>query len=321
MRKPITQDTVSQAIRSDWKTEDPTHIGQIDTELLATVYDDLNRKLHPFPEHQVFVANEEGGMYNQVHLRKPAPGLYQNKSDEPDLIIDKENLSPALMSGAVLLAVHLPVHNLLQVDMEHCEKRGYAGVRRLTRHMHMGKEHHLILRRLGDLYRQRSERSKERGDKGEGLMSDRQGTDAARSVGEDEIKEFRAVLADDPDRVYSLTASLAAEDRQHYGFPPHIEHSAGVTAMLLLEDQSGYFPLYDALECVNGLGFKDPPIIVEALRADGSVHSRWEFTAFEFDQGVLKDGESYPTYYLGEKKEIEQDAGSQERPEPSSWER
>ena len=133
MRKPITQDTVSQAIRSDWKTEDPTHIGQIDTELLATVYDDLKRKLHPFPEHQVFVANEEGDMYNQVHLRKPAPGLYQDKSDHPDLIIDKENLSPALMSGAVLLAVHLPVHNLLQVDMESVEKRGYAGVRRLTR--------------------------------------------------------------------------------------------------------------------------------------------------------------------------------------------
>ena len=321
MTKPITHDTVSQAIRADWKTEDPTHIGQIDTELLATVYDDLNRKRHPFPAHLVFVANEEGSRYNQVHLRKPPPGLYQDKSDRPDLIIDKENLSPALMNGAVLLAVNLPVYNLLQVDMAHVEKRGYAGVQSLTRHMHMGKEHHMILRRLGDLYRQRSERSKEKGDKGEGLISDRLGTDASRSMGEDEIKEFRAVVADDPNRVYSLTASLAAEDREYYGFPPHTEYSAGVTAMLLLEDQSRYFPCYDALECVNGLGFEDPPIIVEALRADGSVHSRWEFTAFEFDQGIVKDGESYPTYYLGEKKELDQLPGSQEKPKPAGWER
>jgi len=134
------------------------------------------------------------------------------------------------------------------------------------------------------------------------LVSDRKGTNANRSVDEDQIVEFRAVVTEDHDRSFTLPASVAHEDREYHGFPEHTEFSAGVTAMRLLEEQSSYFPLYDALECVNGYDWTDPPIVVEATRADGSVHLRYEFTAFEFDRAVLEDGESYPTYYLGEKE-------------------
>ena len=143
------------------------------------------------------------------------------------------------------------------------------------------------------------------GEKSGDLISDRSGPNAARSVEEDQIIKFRAVVAEDPDRAVLLSADVAHKDREHYGFPEHTEFSAGVTAMHLLESQSKYFPLHDALECVNGYHWEDPPIVVEALRADGSVHSRWEFTTFEFDRGVLEDGESYPTYYLGEKSPVE----------------
>lgn len=141
-----------------------------------------------------------------------------------------------------------------------------------------------------------------------GLISDRTGTDAARSVDEDQIVKFRAVVAEAPDREYTLPANVAIEDRVYYDYPPTTECAAGITAMRLLKDQSRYFPGYDGLECVNGLDWEDPPIVVEALRADGSVHSRWEFTAFEFDRGILdEEGASYPTYYLGEKEELERE--------------
>ncbi|MCY3630485.1 MAG: hypothetical protein OXG94_10805 [Bacteroidetes bacterium] len=158
---------------------------------------------------------------------------------------------------------------------------------------------------LHEAYRDElNETAKEKGE----LVSDRPDPNASRSVEEDQIVEFKARVAEDPDRMYSLPADTAHDDREHYGFPAHTEFSAGVTAMRLLEDQSRYFPLHDALECVNGYDWVKPPIVVEALRADGSVHSRWEFTTFEFDRATLEDGQSYPTYYLGEKEPREIDS-------------
>ena len=119
------------------------------------------------------------------------------------------------------------------------------------------------------------------------------------------VVSYRAFVSEDPERCVEPTASVVHHDRAYYEFPEHAEFDAGIAAMRLLKNQSRYFPLYDSLECVNGLGWEDPPIVVEALRQDGSVESTWLFTAFEFDRGRLEDGEPYPTFFLGE-REIEE---------------
>ncbi|MXZ58147.1 MAG: hypothetical protein F4Z16_06655 [Rhodothermaceae bacterium] len=140
------------------------------------------------------------------------------------------------------------------------------------------------------------------------LIPGRPGPNASRSVEEDQIVTFKARVADCPKRWWSLPARDAHEDREYYGFPPHPVFSAGVTAMRLLENQGDYFPCHDSLECVNDSDCGDPPIIVEALRADGSLHSQWEFITFEFDRTTLENGQAYPTYYLGEKDPREIDS-------------
>lgn len=401
MIQTLTPDDVVRGVTQN-HLEDEAHIGAIDAELLRRVFTDLSDCIHT--QYNVFAANEIGGKLNQITLRKPAPEVFQDSSELPDTIIPREQLSPCLMHGDLLLVTHLPIPNLAQIDMECLDEKGYAGVRKLTPHAHRIGDCSMIVQHLETVYNKKKDRGKDgqpmvemqisdddprmlnipkeqadippyfwrdkqwialyeandlsiyelveispvdqaakgaledllvkhyfdewalHGDevdvlheayrdelnetakeKGE-LVSDRPDPNASRSVEEDQIVEFKARVAEDPDRMYSLPADTAHDDREHYGFPAHTEFSAGVTAMRLLEDQSRYFPLHDALECVNGYDWVKPPIVVEALRADGSVHSRWEFTTFEFDRATLEDGQSYPTYYLGEKEPREIDS-------------
>ncbi len=107
--------------------------------------------------------------------------------------------------------------------------------------------------------------------KADELISNRLGTNTNRSEGQEQIVEFRAVVAEDPDRNIAVGADAVVDDREYYGFPSHTEFSAGVAAMRLLASQSHYFPLSDALECVNGLGWEDPPIIVAQVCKFGQI--------------------------------------------------